>query len=162
MSILYTPLSLTSPKISRRMAGKSTAMWFSLIIDILNSMIEIYDFLIGVMASCCCWLTGFFTFSPNSEEMPVSGGGSVIFWNDPMCHVMTNRLPANLKWIMKYSNLIWSIWSKSRINSIETFSINFLLCIHLEKYRDLILITMQSLKKVPILSENIQQMEDTY
>ena len=139
MSILYTPLSLTSPKISRRMAGKSTAMWFSLIIDILNSMIEILPDWCQGMASW--WVTGLFTFSLNSDEMPVV----VIFWNDPiMIMSWPTGCQQNLKWIMKYSNLIWGIWSKSRINSIETFSINFLLCIHLEKYRDLILITIRS------------------
>ena len=140
------------------MAGKSTETWFSLIIDILNSMIEIYNFLIGVMASCW-WLTGFFTFSLNSDEMPI-----LVMWYFEMFQCVMSwptGCQQNLKWIMKYSNLIWSIWSKSRINSIETFSINFLLCIHLEKYRDLILITMQSLKKIPILSQNFQQMEDT-
>ena len=103
------------------------------------------------MASCW-WLTGLFTFSLNSDEMPI-----LVMWYFEMIQCVMSRstdCQQNLKWIMKYSNLIWGIWSKSRINSIETFSINFLLCIHLEKCRDLILITMQSLKSNLILSKN--------
>ena len=159
MSILYISQSATivdiTKKISRIMVGKSTEMviqsyntnWHPELDD--RNMIS---WLVSWHQGC--WLTGFFTFSLNSEEMPVV----VVMRYFEMIQCVMSWPPgaASKSEVnkMKYSNLIWSIWSKSRINSIETFSINFLLCIHLEKYRDLILITMQSLKKIPILSQN--------